>query len=100
LYKYVVLVQDSLNKSIFKNQIFKEFIYYLFIFFLIAEAENCTKRSVDEFQGNFMTLEETRNGGVFAHILIVLYVFGALAIVCDDYFCASLEIICDGKILM
>lgn len=45
-----------------------------------------------------MTLEETRDGGVFAHILIVLYVFGALAIVCDDYFCASLEVICDGKI--
>lgn len=44
-----------------------------------------------------MTLKETRDGGVFAHILIVLYVFGALAIVCDDYFCASLEIICDGK---
>ncbi|XP_048755616.2 sodium/potassium/calcium exchanger 4-like isoform X2 [Ostrea edulis] len=59
------------------------------------ESVNCTKRSVDEFQGNFMSLEETRNGGVFAHILIVLYVFGALAIVCDDYFCASLEIICD-----
>lgn len=57
--------------------------------------KNCTSRSVEEFPGNFMTLKETRDGGVFAHILIVLYVFGALAIVCDDYFCASLEIICD-----
>ncbi|XP_022308774.1 sodium/potassium/calcium exchanger 5-like isoform X2 [Crassostrea virginica] len=57
--------------------------------------KNCTTRSAEEFPGNFMTLEETRDGGVFAHILIVLYVFGALAIVCDDYFCASLEVICD-----
>ena len=30
------------------------------------------------------------------HILIVLYTFGALAIVCDDYFVASLEYICEG----
>ncbi|XP_061186017.1 sodium/potassium/calcium exchanger 3-like [Saccostrea echinata] len=60
-----------------------------------SEHEKCTPRSVEEFPGNFMSFEETRDGGVFAHILIVLYVFGALAIVCDDYFCASLEIICD-----
>lgn len=60
-----------------------------------SDHKNCTTRSAEEFPGNFMTLKETRDGGVFAHILIVLYVFGALAIVCDDYFCASLEIICD-----
>ena len=44
-----------------------------------------------------MTRDQTKEGGIFAHIVIVLYLFGALAIVCDDYFCASLEIICDGK---
>ena len=74
--------------------------YFLFNLGLRSDSghKNCTSRSAEEFPGNFMTLEETRDGGVFAHILIVLYVFGALAIVCDDYFCASLEVICDGKI--
>lgn len=52
---------------------------------------------VEEFLGNFMILKEIWDGGVFVYILIVLYVFGVLVIVCDDYFCVFLEIICDGK---
>ncbi|XP_071157553.1 sodium/potassium/calcium exchanger 5-like [Mytilus edulis] len=56
---------------------------------------DCIPRSVDNFPGNFFTLEQTQDGGVFLHIFIALYLFGALAIVCDDYFVASLEVICD-----
>ena len=40
------------------------------------------------------TLEERRRGAVIIHILICLYAFAALAILCDDYFCASLNKIC------
>ncbi|XP_062613066.1 sodium/potassium/calcium exchanger 4-like [Saccostrea cucullata] len=58
--------------------------------------ENCTERSIDEFPGNFLSLEQTQAGGVVVHILLVLYTLAALSIVCDDYFCASLKVICDG----
>jgi hypothetical protein len=40
------------------------------------------------------TLEERRHGAVIIHFLICLYAFAALAILCDDYFCASLNKIC------
>lgn len=55
----------------------------------------CIARSIDHFPDNFMTLKETQDGGFSMHILLVLYIFGAIAIICDDYFVASLEIICD-----
>ncbi|XP_078668596.1 sodium/potassium/calcium exchanger 5-like [Branchiostoma floridae x Branchiostoma belcheri] len=32
-----------------------------------------------------------RNGGVLLHVLVVVYMFSAIAIVCDDYFVPSLE---------
>ncbi|XP_046573491.1 sodium/potassium/calcium exchanger 4-like [Haliotis rubra] len=59
------------------------------------EALNCTPRSVDNFFGNFMTLEDTQGGGVFVHILIACYLIGAMALICDDYFVVSLERICE-----
>jgi hypothetical protein len=40
------------------------------------------------------TLEERRHGAVIIHFLICLYTFAALTILCDDYFCASLNKIC------
>ena len=52
---------------------------------------------MDNFPGNFLTLTETQDGGVVIHILISLYLFAALAIVCDDYFVPALERICEGR---
>ncbi|KAH3894701.1 sodium/potassium/calcium exchanger 4-like [Dreissena polymorpha] len=56
---------------------------------------NCTPRAVDEFPANFFTLRETQQGAIALHILIAIYMFGFLAIVCDDYFVSSLESICE-----
>jgi len=56
---------------------------------------NCVEPSINEFPGDFMTQELRRKGGVLAHVAIALYLFGALAIACDDYFVASLERICE-----
>lgn len=73
---------------------------YHMYFSFVDNGENvteCTPRSVDNFPGNFITLEHTQDGAVFIHILVALYLFGALAIICDDYFVASLEVICDGR---
>ena len=63
----------------------------------LLEGFNCTPRSLDQFPGDFFTLSQRQHGGVIVHILICIYIFGALAIVCDDYFVASLEYICDGE---
>jgi hypothetical protein len=43
-----------------------------------------------------MTEEQRKKGGVVIHIFIVLYLFVATAIACDDFFVPSLEKICDG----
>ncbi|KAK7496335.1 hypothetical protein BaRGS_00012500 [Batillaria attramentaria] len=59
------------------------------------DPDNCTPRAVNNFPDNFLTLEDTQDGGVVFHILIALYLFAALAIVCDDYFVPSLERICE-----
>ncbi|XP_028395177.1 sodium/potassium/calcium exchanger 5-like [Dendronephthya gigantea] len=40
------------------------------------------------------SLDERRHGAVIIHLLICLYAFAALAILCDDYFCAALNKIC------
>ncbi|KAK3738722.1 hypothetical protein QZH41_018081, partial [Actinostola sp. cb2023] len=59
---------------------------------------NCsfTKRSVISVlhYNTLFTLEERRNGAVIVHLLISLYCFAALAVLCDHYFCASLEKLC------
>jgi len=40
---------------------------------------------------NWFSLDQMRSGGVIMHVLIMLYMFDGLAIVCDEYFCASLD---------
>ena len=53
---------------------------------------NCVKASIDEFPNDFMTQYQRREqGGVVIHLLLAIYMFGALAVVCDDYFVPSLE---------
>ncbi|XP_026687722.1 sodium/potassium/calcium exchanger Nckx30C, partial [Diaphorina citri] len=41
------------------------------------------------------TMEQKRNGAVILHILGVLYMFVALAVVCDEFFVPSLDVIID-----
>ena len=72
--------------------------------FLIVsgDSENdteCMPRAVEEFPANFFTLKQTQDGAISVHIVLALYMFGALAIVCDDYFVSSLEAICESKIV-
>ncbi|XP_064647651.1 sodium/potassium/calcium exchanger 5-like [Lineus longissimus] len=56
---------------------------------------NCTPRAIDEFPGDFFSDEIKNQGGIVVHFLISFYLFGALAIVCDDFFVPSLEQISD-----
>ena len=60
------------------------------------EEDNCrhSKGAVEEFPEDFLTQEQRLHGGILIHILITCYMFGLLAVVCDNYFVLSLYHIC------
>ncbi|XP_036823466.1 sodium/potassium/calcium exchanger 3 isoform X1 [Oncorhynchus mykiss] len=47
--------------------------------------------AIHEFPEDIFTKEELKGGAVLLHVLCAIYMFYALAIVCDDYFVPSLE---------
>ncbi|KTG44681.1 hypothetical protein cypCar_00023662 [Cyprinus carpio] len=51
--------------------------------------------AIREFPDDIFTNAERKSGAVLLHIIAALYMFLALAIVCDDYFVMSLEKICE-----
>ncbi|XP_073923391.1 sodium/potassium/calcium exchanger 4 isoform X2 [Castor canadensis] len=58
-------------------------------------AKNCTDPAIHEFPSDLFSNKERQHGAVLLHILGALYMFYALAIVCDDFFVPSLEKICE-----
>ncbi|XP_071787820.1 sodium/potassium/calcium exchanger 4-like [Asterias amurensis] len=60
-----------------------------------TEKENCTAPTIHEFPGDIFSNEQRAKGAVVLHFLCVIYMFVALAIVCDDFFVSSLEKICE-----
>ncbi|KAF4792890.1 hypothetical protein TURU_117068 [Turdus rufiventris] len=59
-----------------------------------AENETrCVLSSSSEFPEGFFTPQERKDGGIVIYFIIILYMFLAVSIVCDDYFLPSLEII-------
>ncbi|XP_020856004.1 sodium/potassium/calcium exchanger 4 isoform X2 [Phascolarctos cinereus] len=59
------------------------------------EAKNCTDPAIHQFPTDLFSNKERQHGAVLLHILGALYMFYALAIVCDDFFVPSLEKICE-----
>ncbi|KAG7463051.1 hypothetical protein MATL_G00191250 [Megalops atlanticus] len=59
------------------------------------EGKNCTEPARKEFPTDVFTDEELADGAVALHVLCAVYMFYALALVCDDYFVPSLEKICE-----
>uniref|UniRef100_A0A3B3B7C9 Solute carrier family 24 member 3 n=1 Tax=Oryzias melastigma TaxID=30732 RepID=A0A3B3B7C9_ORYME len=51
--------------------------------------------AIHEFPRDVFTNQERAEGAVGLHVLCVIYMFYALALVCDDYFVPSLEKICE-----
>ncbi|XP_060782042.1 sodium/potassium/calcium exchanger 3 isoform X2 [Neoarius graeffei] len=56
---------------------------------------NCTPPGIHEFPEDLFTNQERMEGAVALHIMSAMYMFYALALVCDDYFVPSLEKICE-----
>ncbi|XP_060618420.2 sodium/potassium/calcium exchanger 2 isoform X1 [Anolis sagrei] len=58
-----------------------------------AGEENHTEEHKGEYPEDLFSLEERRKGAVILHILGMIYMFIALAIVCDEFFVPSLTVI-------
>ncbi|XP_078144827.1 sodium/potassium/calcium exchanger 3 [Centroberyx gerrardi] len=59
------------------------------------ESKNCTEPAIHEFPRDYFTNQERVDGAVGLHVLCAMYMFYALALLCDDYFVPSLEKICE-----
>lgn len=57
------------------------------------ESGNQTVEKAPLFPTDIFSIEERRRGAVVLHILGVIYMFVALAIVCDEFFVPSLDVI-------
>ncbi|XP_071961737.1 sodium/potassium/calcium exchanger 4-like [Antedon mediterranea] len=57
--------------------------------------QNCTPPTIHEFPPDLFTNQQRKTGALAVHVMVVIYMFVALAIVCDDYFVSSLEKICE-----
>ncbi|KAH1013789.1 hypothetical protein HUJ04_002733 [Dendroctonus ponderosae] len=55
---------------------------------------NCTPPAIDDFPSDQFTEVQRREGGILVHIFVSLYLFVALAVVCDNYFVPAVEKIC------
>ncbi|XP_001605211.2 probable sodium/potassium/calcium exchanger CG1090 isoform X1 [Nasonia vitripennis] len=57
--------------------------------------ENCSPPAIEQFPRPLMGPYARKHGGLVIHVLVAIYTFLGLAIVCDDYFVASLDRICE-----
>ncbi|XP_033992844.1 sodium/potassium/calcium exchanger 3 isoform X1 [Trematomus bernacchii] len=55
------------------------------------QTEIITKSAISDFPEDIFSLQQRRQGAVLLHVLCAMYMFYALAIVCDVYFVPSLE---------
>ncbi|EFN65479.1 Sodium/potassium/calcium exchanger 4 [Camponotus floridanus] len=56
---------------------------------------NCSAPAIEQFPRPLMGPEARKHGGLIIHIVVAIYTFLGLAIVCDDYFVSSLDRICE-----
>lgn len=63
------------------------------------KRSNCTPPAIEQFPRPLMGPNIRKHGGLVIHVLVAVFTFLGLAIVCDDYFVASLDRICEGKII-
>ncbi|KAI4818696.1 hypothetical protein KUCAC02_003998 [Chaenocephalus aceratus] len=55
------------------------------------QTEIINKSAISDFPEDIFSLQQRRQGAVLLHVLCAMYMFYALAIVCDVYFVPSLE---------
>ncbi|KAM9377747.1 LOW QUALITY PROTEIN: sodium/potassium/calcium exchanger 3 [Pholidichthys leucotaenia] len=55
------------------------------------QTVSASRSAISEFPEDVFTLDQRRQGAVLLHVICAIYMFHALAIVCDVYFVPSLE---------
>ncbi|CAL8264266.1 unnamed protein product [Lota lota] len=55
------------------------------------QTSNTPRSAMHEFPEDVFTPKQRRQGAILLHVLCAVYMFHALAIICDDYFVPSLE---------
>ncbi|XP_056662648.1 sodium/potassium/calcium exchanger 2 isoform X2 [Monodelphis domestica] len=60
---------------------------------LPIKYENETEHAQGDYPKDFFSLQERRRGAIILHVLGMIYMFIALAIVCDEFFVPSLTVI-------
>ncbi|KRT79856.1 hypothetical protein AMK59_7186 [Oryctes borbonicus] len=60
----------------------------------LVAGNKCTPRAIEDFPPDFFTDKQRHDGGIVVHIFISLYLFVALAVVCDKFFVPAVEKIC------
>ncbi|KAL2781557.1 sodium/potassium/calcium exchanger 2 isoform 2 [Daubentonia madagascariensis] len=58
-----------------------------------GKSENSTDHAQGDYPKDIFSLEERRKGAVILHVIGMIYMFIALAIVCDEFFVPSLTVI-------
>ncbi|XP_012669292.1 sodium/potassium/calcium exchanger 2 isoform X1 [Otolemur garnettii] len=58
-----------------------------------GKSENSTDHAQGDYPKDIFSLEERRKGAVVLHVIGMIYMFIALAIVCDEFFVPSLTVI-------
>ncbi|XP_041838509.1 sodium/potassium/calcium exchanger 5 [Melanotaenia boesemani] len=59
----------------------------------LENETECISPQASEFPEGFFTVQERKDGGLVIYFMIIFYMLLAVAIVCDDYFLPSLEVI-------
>eukprot|EP00954_Amorphochlora_amoebiformis_P024812 1368991-Amorphochlora_amoeboformis.AAC.1 len=66
----------------------------------LGEFEGGSRRllesEADQYPQDAFTKQQLSSGAAILHLLGVLYMFTALAIICDEFFVPSLEVICES----
>ncbi|KAG5896875.1 hypothetical protein JTB14_033516 [Gonioctena quinquepunctata] len=60
----------------------------------LAAGLNCTPPAIDDFPKDLFSEYQRQKGAIAVHIVVTLYLFLALAVVCDKYFVPAVEKIC------
>jgi len=60
---------------------------------IVQSPEDADEEEVGQFPKDFFTLEQRQRGAVLLHMFGLVYMFVALAIVCDEFFVPSLGVI-------
>lgn len=68
-----------------------------YVLFVSENETDCIPPQSSEFPDGFFSVQERKDGGLVIYFMIIFYMLLAVAIICDDYFLPSLEVISERK---